>query len=135
MDIKKIENVQRRFTKAIFPKLSYSERLIRLHLPTLEMRRLMADLTTFYKLLNGLIDIDSTNFFVVSTNIQTRGNSCKLKKNHILNIHDASMFHNRVINFWNKLPDSVVLAASISSFKRRLSSCVVNDRFDYFSVN
>jgi len=36
-DIKKIENVQRRFTKAIFPKLSYSERLLRLHLPTLEM--------------------------------------------------------------------------------------------------
>ena len=47
---------------------------------------------------------------------------CKLKKNHILNIRDANMFHNRVINFWNKLPDSVVLAASISSFKRLLLS-------------
>ena len=68
---------------------------------------------TCYKLLNGFIDIDSTNFLVASTNTQTRGNSCKLKKNHILNICDASMFHNRVINFWNKLPDSVVLAASI----------------------
>ena len=37
MDIRKIENVERRFTKAIFPQLSYSERLARLHLPTLEM--------------------------------------------------------------------------------------------------
>ena len=83
MDINKIENVQRRFTKAVFPKLSYSERLVRLHLPTLEIRRLIADLTTCYKLLNGLIDIDSTNLFVASTNTQTRGNSCKLKKNHI----------------------------------------------------
>jgi len=58
----------------------------------------MADLTTCYKLLNILIDIDSTNFFVASTYTQTRGNSCKLKKNHILNIRDANMFHNRVIN-------------------------------------
>jgi len=40
------------------------------------------------------------------------------------------MFHNWVINFWNKLPDSVVLAASISSFKRRLSSFVVNVGFE-----
>jgi len=30
------------------------------------MRRLMADLTTWYKLLNVLIDIDSTNFFFAS---------------------------------------------------------------------
>ena len=45
------------------------------------------------------------------------------------------MFHNRVINFWNKLPDSVVLAASISSFKRRLSSFVVNVGFEHFSVD
>jgi len=51
----------------------------------------MADLTTCYKFLNSLIDINSTNVFVVSTNTQTRGNSCKLKKNHILNIRDANI--------------------------------------------
>jgi len=98
MDSKKIKEVQRCFTKAIFPQLSYSERLVRLHLRTLEMRWIMADLTTCYKLLNILIDINSTNFFVASTYTQTRGNSCKLMKNHILNIRDANMFHNRVIN-------------------------------------
>jgi len=86
-------------------------------------------------LLNGLIDIDSINFFVTSANTETRGNGCKLKKNYILNIRDASMFHNRVINFWNKLPESVLSAASISSFKRRLSSFVVNVGFEHFSVN
>ena len=48
----------------------------------------------FPKLLNGLIDIDSTNFFVASasTNTQTRGNSYKLKKNYILNIRDANNY-------------------------------------------
>jgi len=28
----------------------------------------------------------------------------------MMNIRDVNMFHNRVINFWNKLPDSIVLA-------------------------
>jgi len=47
--------------------------------------------------------------------------------NHILNTHDANVFHNRAVNFWNKLPDSViVLATSISCFKRRLLSFVLN---------
>ena len=56
-----------------------------------------ADLTTCYKLLNSLIDIDSTNFLVDSTNIHTRGNSRKLTKNHIFNIPDANMFHNKLL--------------------------------------
>ena len=65
----------------------------------------------------------------------TTGNSRGIKKNHIQNIRDANIFHNRVINFWNKLPNSVVLAASISSFKWRLSSFVMNVGSEHFSVN
>jgi len=38
-----------------------------------------------------------------------------------VNIRDANLFHHRVVNCWNKLPDSVVLATSTSSFKTRLS--------------
>jgi len=133
MDIKKIENVQRHFTNAIFPQLPHHERLTRVRLPTLEMRRIMADLTTHYKLLNSQIDIDSTNFLIASTNLHTTENSHKLTKNHILNIRDANMFHNRVINFWNKLPDTVT--TSISSFKWRLLSFMVNIGFEHFSVN
>ena len=49
---------------------------------TLQTRRIMADLTTCYKLLNSLIDIDSTNFLVASINLHTKGNSRKLTKNH-----------------------------------------------------
>jgi len=63
----------------------------------------------------------------------TRGNSQKLKKK--TTARDANMFYNRVINFWNKLPDSVVLATSISSFKQQLSSFIMNVGSEYFSVN
>jgi len=45
------------------------------------------------------------------------------------------MFRNPVINFSNKLPDSVVLASSISGFKRQLSSFVINDGFEHFYAN
>jgi len=51
----------------------------------------------------------------------TRGNSRKLLKHNIVNIRDENTFHNRVIKTWNKLPDSILLAPSISCFKRRLS--------------
>ena len=47
------------------------------------------------------------------------------------------MFHNKVINFWNKLPDNVVLATSrpISSFKRRLLSFMDDIESEHFPVS
>ena len=50
----------------------------------------------------------------------TRGNSLKLlKPRHRLNVR-GNYFANRVVNLWNSLPDSVVAAPSVDSFKRRL---------------
>ena len=50
----------------------------------------------------------------------TRGNSLKLQKpRHRLNVRD-NYFANRVVNLWNSLPDNVVTAPSVDSFKRRL---------------
>ena len=48
----------------------------------------------------------------------------KLMKNHSFTTRDAHVFSNRVINFWNKLPDYVVQAPSTTSFKKRLFSFV-----------
>jgi len=62
VDINKIEDVQRRFTKACLPKMSYEERLFRLGLQTLELHRIMTDLITCYKLINGEPDIDCDSF-------------------------------------------------------------------------
>ena len=59
----------------------------------------------------------------------TRGkNSIKLLKHNIVNFRDA----NCVTNTWNKLSDSIVLAPSISCFKRQLSTFVCNVSYDYF---
>ena len=43
--------------------LTYEQRLIELALESLEMRRLKADLVCVYKIIFGLLDVDSSDFF------------------------------------------------------------------------
>lgn len=132
LDKDKIENVQRRFTKVLFPKISYSDRLQKLGLQTLEVRRISTDLTMCYKLLNNYCDTEYSHVLYRSDVTHTRGNCCKLLKFYQKNNRDASLFHNRVVNYWNRLPDSVVMAPSISCFKKRLSEVDFNQLFGCF---
>ena len=46
----------------------------------------------------------------------------KLSKTQCITARDGHAFHKRVINIWNALPECVVSANSISSFKRKLRS-------------
>jgi len=66
-DIDRIESVQRRFTKRLrfLNNMSYSQRLVTLGLETLEVRRLHQDLLLTYKIVFGLINIESSNFFIL----------------------------------------------------------------------
>ena len=121
-EIKKIEAVQRRFTKKLrgLHNLPYSSRLTRLGLDSLHTRRVKCDLIMCYKILNGLVCVDSDTFFTRSNTCHTRGNSVKLNKSHTISARDGNFFPNRVINAWNSLPDVVVLSSSVASFKRKL---------------
>ena len=56
------------------------------------------------------------------TNLPTRGNSLKiLKRRSRLKVR-ASVFSNRVVDVWNSLPNNVVTAPSLNSFKSRLNN-------------
>jgi len=74
-DIETVERVQRRFTKRLpgFKNLTYTERLKRLKLPSLELRRLYNDLIWCYKILFGYVDVSSDEFFAPSPVVHTRG--------------------------------------------------------------
>jgi len=101
-DISKIESVQRRFTRRLngLKNLSYSCRLARLNLDSLYCRHVKSDLTMCYKIISNLICIDihpPFNFMLSSTS-QTRGNSMKLKKNHVVPARDGHFFVNHIIN-------------------------------------
>jgi len=80
-NIEAIELVQRRFTKWLpgLNNYTYSERLCRLNIPTLELHCLHSDLIRCYRITFGCINVTTTKFLTTST-ITTRGHPYKLYK-------------------------------------------------------
>ena len=118
-----LENTQRRATKMVnsLKELSYEARLKKLGLPSLEYRRLRSDIIEVYKILNQLDRVSINKFFTVMDETTTRGNSLKLFKERSGTNIRANVFSNRAVNAWNLLPNDVVLAPSLNSFKSRLN--------------
>jgi len=121
-DIQAIENVQRRFTKRLhgLKSYTYQERLIRLSISSLELRRLHADLILTYKILFGHVDLD-VNLFEFCSVVSTRGHQFKLYKHRTNHSAPSSFFCERIVNVWNSLPSSVYFR-SISTFKQSIGS-------------
>ena len=117
-----IEKIQRRATKrvAVLRDLPYQERLKALKLPTLVYRRLRGDLVNVYKYMNNLYDVKS----IISEDKDDtrRGHSAKLEKLGCKKDIRLYFFSNRVVAWWNKIPQEVIDAPSIASFKNRLDS-------------
>ena len=76
-----LENVQRRVTRLVnsLSGRTYKDRLNTLVLPTLEYRRLRADVIQVYKILNQIDQVDIDKFFNMSE-LSKRGNSLKIFK-------------------------------------------------------
>ena len=103
-------------------KMTYSDRLISLGIESLYCRRVKADLLMCYNILTNRVWLASSDFLTLSLHLHfttyPRGNSMKLSKTRCITARDGHAFHKRVINIWNALPECVVSANSISSFKR-----------------
>ena len=108
-DIKRIESVQRRFTKRIpgLENIKYYERLKVLDLESLESRRIKADLILTYKILFGHIQLDVDRYFKFATLSTTRGHNYKLFLNRCCNSVRKHFFSYRVVPIWNSLPTTV----------------------------
>ena len=100
-------------------KLSYEERLVVTNLTTLDDRRTRGDLIEVFKLLKGLSNVDYREFFKLSVNRKTRGHRMKIEKNRSKSNIRKYFFSQRVVNEWNKLPENVIEAESVNSFKNR----------------
>ena len=81
-DMIALENVHRRATKLVksIAHLSYSDRLRKLGLPSLEYRRERADVIQVYKILHDIDKVDKSKLFTRSEYTATRGHSLKLFK-------------------------------------------------------
>ena len=80
-EIIEIEKVQKYYTKRLpgMKSLNYNDRLQRLKLESLELRRLKADLMMYYKIVHEIVDLKFDDFFKLSLN-NTRSNGYKLLK-------------------------------------------------------
>ncbi len=123
-DIELIEKIQRKFTKSIpgLSELSYDERLKGLFAHSLKTRRLILDLTFLYKILNNLTEFDPNELFVQDTEGITRGHQWKLYVKRVNREPYKNFFVNRVVPFWNQLPESIVAAPSLSIFRSRIGT-------------
>jgi len=83
-DTEKVVKVQRRFTKRLrgFANLSYSERLHKLELCSLELRRLCFDLYMCYRIIFGQVNVCMQDFLEFNCASRTRGHPFKLYKCH-----------------------------------------------------
>ena len=105
--------------------MSYPDRLRKLKLPTLAYGRIRGDMIELYKLIHGSYDRNTSNINNLykdhnKLNERTRGHMWKICHGRSrLNLRKES-FPNRAVNMWNVLPEYVVNAPSVDSFKNRL---------------
>jgi hypothetical protein len=120
-----IENVQRRASKMVpgLSPLSYEDRLRSLNLPTLAYRRYRGDMIEMYKLTHGMYDEQVSEDFLRLQPSRARGHPCNVYKEGCrLNVRKFS-FKLRVTDQWNNLPECVVMAKTLNTFKARLDKC------------
>jgi hypothetical protein len=83
-----------------------------LDLLSLVYRRYRGDAIEVYKYLRGVYKVDSSSLLPLTAETRTRGHGFKLLKRHF--------FSMRVVNLWNSLPDDVVTAPTLNTFKNRI---------------
>ena len=124
--IDQLESVQRRATKQIpgMKELSYPERLRKLKLPTISYRRVRGDMIELYKIINKIYDDSVTSFIEMWSDKAIRSSSRthdkKLFPQHAKSLLRQNSFKVRTANTWNSLPEYIVNAPSLNSFKNRL---------------
>ena len=122
MDINSLESVQRRMTKMIhnIRHLPYEDRLKQLKLHSLERRRVRGDLIEAFKWVKGINKGDISKVLKFSNQDRTRSNGFKLVKFTFHREIGRHWYGNRVVDEWNKLPEEIVSANRVDTFKNKL---------------
>jgi hypothetical protein len=107
-----IENVQKKMVGMIsgLKSVNYEDKLAEIGLDTLETRRRHADIYTMLKIIHGVGEIDSNEWFVkISGSAITRARADPLNvkcKNGHLELR-RNFFSSRVIKDWNAVPTNI----------------------------
>jgi len=98
------------------------------NLPTLHYRRIRGDMIEVFKILTGKNDTAAAPVMDIYDLTTTRGNDFKLNKIRDKYNLRKYFFTNRVVNVWNSLPNYVITAESVNSFKSRLDKFLATPR-------
>jgi Reverse transcriptase (RNA-dependent DNA polymerase) len=123
-EIVKLEKIQKYFTRKSLvlcrlPKIPYTERLDLFKIPSLQFRRIQADMIFLYKLFHRYTHILPEQLYTLSKRSSRKHNFqilLKRRSNKTLN-----SFSNRTATIWNRLPSEIVNAGSIKNFKEKFS--------------
>ena len=126
-DIVAIEKVQRRFTKRLrgMSTLTYYQRLVKLGLESLELRRIRADLVFAYKVIFGLTDVDGENLFMLRDSNSRRRHCYQLYLPYCKSNTRYNYFYHRVGRIWNALPQDEVVFTSLCRFRETLTAKII----------
>ena len=135
--VNQLENVQRRATKLVdmYKHLSYSDRLKRLELPSLEFRRTFCDMVQVYKHIH-IYHQDTTPNKLLRKVRPSRKHQYELIPNFANDGFlgpQTKSFYYRCVPTWNNLPREVVEAPTIKAFKAALSKAWSNHPLRYSS--
>ena len=125
-----LEAIQHRATKLIstLKDFAYPDRLKALSLPSLYYRKARGDMIECFKYISGMYKV-STNFIPLDSNSSTRGHSKKLKKLSAQKSCRAEFFTRRITNAWNSLPEGVISAPTLNTFKNRLDEAWIKYKY------
>ena len=89
------------------------------------------DLIQVYRIINSLDNLNVDDFFKLQTSSRTRGHGNKIIKLRFNTSVRQHYFSQRVINDWNNLPTSAVLAKSITVFKKEIDNHLHECIYDF----
>ena len=120
--IEVIEKVQKRVTKLVIQlkKLPYTERLKVLDLHTLKYRRIRGDMIEIFKIIHQKYDASCSLTKQFNNRVDTRGNKYKLLNTSFQYDIRKYSFKAHTINTWISLPNKIVDAESVNTFKTHL---------------
>jgi len=101
-------------------RLPYPDRLKACNLTTLHYRQIRGDMIETYQIVSGKYDSTIAPALLMSDTHITRGNELRLQKFRCKYDMRKFYFTNRVVDHWNSLPNWVVSANNIITFKKRL---------------
>ena len=84
-----------------------------------------------YKIVHGMYDDTATVHLSFRNLSRTRGHCYKLYPKHVKYDVRKYFFANRIVALWNGLPEFVVTAPSVNSFKNRLDKLWDNQLAKY----